>query len=692
MLFIFPHSNRKGQNLLKSLKMIGGVMSSKPKDELAATKFDFFVSTEGDDSWSGKLASPNADKTDGPFATISRAKDAIREMKEAGELDCEAKVIIRGGKYFLDETVVFDQKDSGTAECPITYMAYPGEKPIISGGKRITGPWKKYKDDILVCQLDEVKSGKWIFRQLFANSKRQTRARLPHEGYYFIDGVVGNAAFKYKDQHFKKFHNLTDVEVVMFHSWNETRFIVDEVDEESKTVKCLDPKARHVIGWHGGGGANRYYIENVFEGLTQPGDWYLDVHTGELYYWPVDDIDNLEIIAPVLKQIMKFEGGLKEQCVQYINIEGLTFADTKWPLPEKGYPDCGDVGDIVDPSAVTMENVRYIKFQNNTMRNIGTYALELTGYGCKIVDNVIYDIGGGGIISRNYDEERNDISYNHIHHCGQVYPSAVGINIDDGGGVVTHNLIHNIAHSGIYTRHWATKTQPIQRENQEQGLIIEYNEIYDVMEKINDGGGLFVRDANIIIRYNLIHDVYSFSDRCPGWGIYLGCETRDTLVENNLVYRAREGVHVWYSDRNITMENNIFLDGEISQINYQNPQDRKHENIKFNRNIVCFAKANWKLYRLSGMRSAPVESDYNLYYCPEADINKTDVITGLEGVKTFADWQENCFDKNSLVADPMFVDPDNDDYTLKSDSPALKLGFKPFDLSEVGLRGREKKS
>lgn len=209
------------------------------------------------------------------------------------------------------------------------------------------------------------------------------------------------------------------------------------------------------------------------------------------------------------------------------------------------------------------------------------------------------------------------------------------------------------------------------------------------MEKINDGGGLFVRDSNIIIKNNLIHDVFSFSDRCPGWGIYLGCETRDTIVENNLVYRATEGVHVWYSDRNIIMENNIFIDGEISQINYQNPRDRKHENIKLLRNIIYIAKADWALYRLSGERSAPLESDYNVYFCPEGDIAKSPVITGLPDVSTYEEWQASGFDKHSVVADPLFVDPENDDYSLKPDSPALKLGFKPIDLSTVGLRGKE---
>jgi len=211
------------------------------------------------------------------------------------------------------------------------------------------------------------------------------------------------------------------------------------------------------------------------------------------------------------------------------------------------------------------------------------------------------------------------------------------------------------------------------------------------MQKINDGGGLFVRDSNITIRNNVIHDVFSYSDRCPGWGIYLGCETRDTRVENNVVYRALEGVHVWYSDRNITMENNIFMDGELSQIYYQNPRDRHHENIRLLRNIICYAKADSDLFRISGERSAPIESDYNVFFCAESDIAEAPIIKGLEKVSTFEEWQEAGFDKHSIVADPLFVDAASDNYSLKPESPAFKLGFKPIDISKVGLRGRKPK-
>ena len=649
----------------------------------------FFVAKNGNDGWSGKLSAPNTEKTDGPFATIERARDAIREMKTKQSMSNPVNVMIRGGTYYLKDTLIFSPQDSGTKNCPISYMAYPGERPVISGGRKITGPWKPYKGKIMVCYLKEVKEGKWNFRQLFVDGKRQKRTRNPNVGYYKAEKALTDTSFKFKEGNIKKWHNLSEVEVIVFHSWNESRLLISELDEEKRIVKFFDPKAKHPIGWQG---PNRYYIENIFEGLDQPGEWYLDSRTGKLYYWPTDNIKNLQIIAPVLNQLIRFEGNIERgEYVEYIKIYNITFSDTTWRLPKQGYPDCGDVGDIVKPSAITLEGARYCTLENNCIRNVGTYALEITGYGNKVVGNEIFSTGSGGIISRNYNEEDNVLSYNHIHHCGEVYPSAVGINIDDGGGIVSHNLIHDISHSGIYARHWDTENQARERRNQEQTLIIEYNEIYNVMQKINDGGGIFVRDSNIMIRNNLIHDIFSYGNGTPGWGIYLGCESRDTKVENNVVYRTREGVHVWYNNRNITIKNNVFIEGELSQITYQNPKNFQHENIKLLRNIIYYTKADAFLFKLSGERSAPVESDYNVLFCNEVCILKDLAIKGIPEINSFKEWQERGFDTHSLVTDPLFVDKDADDYSLKSKSPAFKLGFKPINLSSVGLKGRESK-
>ncbi|MFC1718449.1 right-handed parallel beta-helix repeat-containing protein [Candidatus Poribacteria bacterium] len=638
----------------------------------------FYVSPKGDDTNSGSM--------ERPFATIVKARNAIREMKADQPLSDPVTVMLRGGTYFLDETIIFTQEDSGTKDYPITYMAYPGERPVISGGREITGSWEPYRGEIMVCSIPEVRAGEWNFRQLFVNGRRQVRVRFPREGFYTTEESLGNASFRFRTGDFQRWHNLNDVEVVVFHSWNESRLLISELNEEERIVKFLDPEAERPVGWRN---PNRYYIDNVFEGLQGPGEWYLDKNTGELYYWPDGDIVELEIIAPVLNQLIRFEGGLKESHIQHIEIRRLTFSDTDWALPEKGYPDCGDVGDIADPSAIVFENARYCVFEDNCVRDVGTYALELTGYGNRIVGNEIYDTGGGGVISRNYDEEHNVISYNHIHHCGEVYHSAVGINIDDGGGIISHNLIHDISHSGIYARHWATENQPRERENQEQSLIIEYNEIYNLMHgMINDGGGIFIRDSNIIIRNNVIHDVFSCGDGSPGWGIYLGCETRNTRVENNIVYRNHATFHVWYSERNNTIENNIFVDGEArGQIHYHNPRERHHENIRLMRNIIYYTEPDVNLFQITGEGSAPAESDHNLIFHGDG---KDLTIEGMPGVDSFEDWQKLGFDKHSIIADPLFVDATNDDYSLRPDSPAFKLGFRPIDISKVGLRGRGK--
>jgi len=266
--------------------------------------------------------------------------------------------------------------------------------------------------------------------------------------------------------------------------------------------------------------------------------------------------------------------------------------------------------------------------------------LEVNGSGNTITGNKIYSTGGGGILSRSFDKEPNVYACNHIHHCGEVYHSATGINIDDGGGVIKNNLIHDISHSGVYARHWATKTQPLGRANQEQALIIENNEIYKAAKWMNDAGGIFVRDSNMFIRNNLIHDILSYGEACPGWGIYLGCETNNTSVENNVIYRCREFLHFLWKNRNVTIQNNIFVYGGIGTwknppvrhtlnlIDYNNIRRKElaHKNIRFIRNIIYYANDSAYLYFVDREVSLPQESDYNVLYCTGKSIHDYPVI------------------------------------------------------------------
>ena len=177
----------------------------------------FYVSPNGNDSWSGNL--PAADGESGPFATLTRARDAVRSRKAAGALDAPITVMFRGGTYFLDDTVVFGPEDSGTRECPVNYVAYPGETPVFSGGLVLEGEWQKAEGDIMSLTLKDAP----YFRQLTVNGQRKTRSRTPNEGYFMTDEALSATSFRYKKGDITKYRALEDAEIVLIHSWNESR-------------------------------------------------------------------------------------------------------------------------------------------------------------------------------------------------------------------------------------------------------------------------------------------------------------------------------------------------------------------------------------------------------------------------------------------------------------------------------------
>ncbi len=137
----------------------------------------FYVATDGNDAWSGKLAAPNAERSDGPLATLAKARDAVRALKAAGPLAEPVNVQIRGGVYYITETLAFGPGDSGGPGAAISYEAYPGETPELVGGRRIEGLRRKGPDSLV--HLPAVEAGEWYFRQLFVNGRLQVRARYP---------------------------------------------------------------------------------------------------------------------------------------------------------------------------------------------------------------------------------------------------------------------------------------------------------------------------------------------------------------------------------------------------------------------------------------------------------------------------------------------------------------------------------
>ncbi len=244
-----------------------------PRPSRRAQGDALFVSPKGDDAWSGRLPAPNAAGTDGPFATIGRAKEAVHELKVSSQLPGPMTVYLRGGRYFLDEPLKFDPGDSA----PVTYAAYPGETPIIDGGRRIPPAiWRTERlgeRDVWVAHIPDVAGGKWSFKQLWVNGQRRPRARLPKVGpeperreFYQITGRSSGMDLFSSTDHFQvgpnvigDWRNLEDVEIVLLHKWIEERLPIKTYDPETGTVTSTRRSVMTV------GQLDRFYVENVFE-------------------------------------------------------------------------------------------------------------------------------------------------------------------------------------------------------------------------------------------------------------------------------------------------------------------------------------------------------------------------------------------------------------------------------------------
>jgi len=151
-------------------------LSAAAADEV----FTYYVATNGSDAWSGQLPEPNATKTDGPFATVDRARRTVAALKQRpGGLTRPVEVLVRGGTYYLPSPLYFYQSDSGTAAYPIRYQACPGETPVISGGRAMSN-WTLYSGSIYRCSVAGLNLTACPIRQLFYKRQRQPLARYPN--------------------------------------------------------------------------------------------------------------------------------------------------------------------------------------------------------------------------------------------------------------------------------------------------------------------------------------------------------------------------------------------------------------------------------------------------------------------------------------------------------------------------------
>jgi len=656
---------------------------------LSRAKATFFVSPLGNDQWSGKLDHPNAGHTDGPFHTLERARDAVRHLKASGPLKSPVTVYLRGGTYRLEKPLVFAPQDSGTAKTPIIYEAYPGETPVVSGGTALAG-WHKARgipapsaarNHLWVADAPGVKEGQWYFHQLFINGTRRTRARSPNQGFYYVDGLISDgspAQFKFYDRDIHpEWAGEGDVEIIALQDWAELREPIQSVDEVTHMATLAGRRQPFSES------NARYYVENTLDALDAPGEWYLDRKSGRVYYYPApkENMSRARAVASRLMQLIRFEGNAAAgQPVSFVELRGLTFSYTDWSLSTTGYTDRQAAVDI--PAAISGRGVRSCTIAKCRFIHIGGYAVAFGqgSQGDRIVRNEMTDLGAGGVKigdtkipnGKQNETSGNEITDNHIHNIGIVYPAAVGVWIGQSSdNIVAHNEINDTYYTAISAGWtWGYKATAA------RGNKIEFNNMYNIGRgMLSDMGCIYTLGVQpgTVERNNVCHDVSRY--KYGGWGIYTDEGSSDILIEDNVVYRCEDGgFHQHYGEANM-IRNNVFALGDTAQIRRSREED--HLSFTFTHNIVF-----WKDGKLTDgtWKNNHFRFDKNLYY--NVGGGSVEFAQG-----SFEDWQKKGQDIDSLIANPLFVNPERGDFSVEAGSPALKLGFKPIDVSTVGPRG-----
>jgi parallel beta-helix repeat protein len=445
---------------------------------------------------------------------------------------------------------------------------------------------------------------------------------------------------------------------------------LQSVDEASTTVVVGGPETKSQLCK-----GDRFFVENVPALLDAPGEWYLDTATGRLSVIPPEGFGaGSEVVAPVLERIIEVIG-TEEAPVSHLRFEGLALRCTDYS-PEDNNAGYGMGSDGV----IRLEGAADCRVTDCTFSAIGKYAVCMSGGGGHLVSRChIGHSSSGGVLLLG--SAGNTVSGNHIHDCGLVYKHIGGVVLQGAGtddNLIAHNTIHDMTRYGITIKNGGLRN------------VIEFNRVERTNLETYDTGGIEVTQhdrelrSGSVIRGNIVADTVGYSSKFEepllgAWAIYLDSFAGGYTVTGNITYRSPLGGIMLQGGKDNVVENNIFVGGTKYQMRISNFAGNS-TGLVIERNIFYYTSPEAAVLSARALTEEVVTLDHNLYYCP----GLTDPKVISPDADTFADWQALGFDAHSRWADPGFVDPSRDDYTLRPDSAALELGFKPIDTSGVG--------
>lgn len=679
---------------------------------------DLYVAPSGTDSGPGTQAQP--------FATPERARDAVRTLlKQASRKPQPITVFLRGGRYPLSRTLQLAAEDSGSDSAPVVWRAYANERVVLTGGKSIGG-FKPLSDanakqridgqyhshvvqaDLKAQGIAEIpertqtgfgREQKPAAMELFFRDQPMTVARWPNNaweriidvpqaweggavpedpGYYRLQAYgipLGRhyGYFSYYGERPKRWKAVEDVWLHGFWAFDyrDSYVQVDRIDTARGHIYPKPPHPQR-YGYTKG---QRFYYLNILEELDSPGEYYIDRKSGVLYFWPPADLREGDAWLTSLGETL-----VVFQQAAHVSLEGIALEGGR-------------------SHAIRIDGGHHIRIAGCTIRNVGNYAVTVTGANQTVESCDIYGTGEGGITLGGGDTATlaasgNRALNNHIHHYARInLANHPAIRISGVGNRAANNYIHDAPHGALTFNG---------NDN-----VIEFNEFHTIAKVTGDvgviygGGGLTGRGN--IIRHNYFHHIKTTSH---GYGVvttyldnnssgqtvygnvyfdvpravYIG-GGRDNVVENNLMINCRPAFHLdprglnwrlWEIGQGMPAD----LYKALEKVRHKEPPYNKYPGLA---NIPGDGDPKAPSKNLVA-RNLVVGGMWKEFVDQWAEMEPQSIYADTDREKQFVTYQDNL-----LLEDPGFVDPWRFNFNLRPDSEALKLGFKPIPFDKIGL-------
>lgn len=598
----------------------------------------FFVAPGGNDSWSGRLAAPNADGTDGPFASLERARAAMRAS------DVKT-TYLRGGTYRLGATLELGAADSG-----VSILAYPGETPVISGGESVTGFVGEgnglYSAAVArATGLDLVVGG---VRQAVAQSG-DWNAGDPRSGWLVLDQAASGpstTAIRYRAGEIDPAVLQPGLKIQTFSTDRLADSIVDvrSIDAASRTIGFQQPV------WYPPKTGGTYRLLNAPGLIRDPGEFAWRAADGRLVVRPQDPGILLAqgAVVPRLGTLVALNGASQ------VTLSGLTFADGTYGAAALSLSGGGG-------NAVT----------GNRFVDVGT-AIRLTGSsGNSLIGNRLEQLGASGI-ELTYGSNGNRIDSNTIRDIGRVSKYVGGVmayGVADN--VIAHNDIAGSPRYGISLKNWDGATV-------NTGNRILYNRITGTGLETADAAAIEMlgrsnADTRTTIQGNWIDGVGGLAtdgnggwiDRQKSFGIYLDDQANGVAVRDNFIRNTGWASVFIHGGDNNAVENNIAVTG--------NPGER-------------FIRLEWQ--PSAGDAGRPRDnsvvrnvvqsssgSDYWTLLTPGSFQLDGNVLSSGRG-----------YGAGDRIGDPGFMDLGSGNYALRPGAAAALLGIHDLEWGRMGVQ------